>query len=379
MTSILVAKGKQDVYLTDKPEVSYFTSVFKRYTNFDQSVHQQVISGKPVAGTVSYVTVERVGDLLGHVYFTKKSTNGVLQPDITSNDIKMVELMIGDQVIDSLTTDQLVSSRYFHERFAMTNVPGYEKNGVLGFYGNYMYPLGFWFCEGANNTLPLVALQYHDVRLRITWGSDPQDDVYFESWANYYFLDTRERERFSQPGFKSDTIIYQHQEQEVSGNGGLSLALDFNNPVYCIYSKIGKTDIFGKTMPNISDKVGINVNGTIVSSQKEIHPHYTVAPNMYNTRWGVWPVNEPISNVVVTTLPSGDVESVTVESEASRISFFHSFCINNNNQQLSGSCNFSRIDSFELKTTSTIVKPIYARSMNVLRVQDGMGGLIFSS
>lgn len=379
MTSILVAKGRQDVYLTSNPEVSYFSSTFKRYTNFDQSVHQQVISGKPAAGTVSYVTVERVGDLLGHVYFTKKSINGVLQPDITADDIEKVELMIGDQVIDSLTTDQLVSSKYFHERLAVTKVSGYEKNGVLGFYGNYMYPLGFWFCEGSNSTLPLISLQYHDVRLRITWGGNPQDDVYFESWANYYFLDKKEREKFSEMGYKSDTIIYQHQEQEVSGNGGLSLSLNFNNPVYCIYSKLGKTDIFGKNMPNVSDKLAINVNGTTVSSQKEIHPHYTVAPSMYNTRWGVWPVNEPISNVVVTTNLGGTVDTVTVEYEANRISFFYPFCININNQQLSGSCNFSRIDSCELKTTSMIVKPIYARSMNVLRIQDGMGGLIFSS
>ena len=57
---------------------------------------------------------------------------------------------------------------------------------------SYFYPLRFFFCEGPQCALPIVALQYHEVEIRIHWGSQV-DGYNVDCYSNYYFLDNEER------------------------------------------------------------------------------------------------------------------------------------------------------------------------------------------
>ena len=57
---------------------------------------------------------------------------------------------------------------------------------------SYFYPLRFFFCEGPQCALPLVALNYHNVEVRIHWGSQASN-YNVEMYANYYYLDNEER------------------------------------------------------------------------------------------------------------------------------------------------------------------------------------------
>ena len=365
--TILVAKGEQDKVLTENPQISFFRKNYKRHVNFAQCTLSQVVEGTPSDGSSSTCTLSRKGDLLSYIYLTKKD-GGVLQPDITSSDIQSIDFLIGGQVIDTLSTDQLVSLRNMHEKYPRT-FQGSESpaTGDLGFYNTYYYPLGFWFCESWQSALPMVGLQYHDIQIRINWGTAVHPSTTsFEIWANYIYLDTREREYFADPNIK-DYLIYQHASTLPSSQQDLALTLPFNNPVSFIFGKVGTTDIFGNAMPNVTNKLQVSINGVDIVDKKELIPHYTAIPTVYHTSFGKWSIYDPVLNVTPTL------------ELATHTSFIYPFCLNCSSAQPTGTCNFSRVDNVILNTTAPITKPIYARSYNVLRINMGMGGLMYSS
>jgi hypothetical protein len=179
----LVATGAQDAWLTGKPEVSFFRSNYRRYTHYAHSVERQIIQGQPTAGGISTIRFEKKGDLLSYVYFTARDTNGSVVNNLDwSKVIDKVELMIGGQIIDTqdfeystdiepLTGAQNFSQRYLNNQTASQATPTNQKN--------VFYPLKFFFCKDWSVSLPLVALQFHDVELRITWSSNLGSTVNF--------------------------------------------------------------------------------------------------------------------------------------------------------------------------------------------------------
>ena len=179
----LVATGAQDAWLTGKPEVSFFRSNYRRYTHYAHSVERQIIQGQPTAGGISTIRFEKKGDLLSYVYFTARDTNGSVVNNLDwSKVIDKVELMIGGQIIDTqdfeystdiepLTGAQNFSQRYLNNQTASQATPTNQKN--------VFYPLKFFFCKDWSVSLPLVALQFHDVELRITWSQNLGSTVNF--------------------------------------------------------------------------------------------------------------------------------------------------------------------------------------------------------
>ena len=179
----LVATGAQDAWLTGKPEVSFFRSNYRRYTHYAHSVERQIIQGQPTPGGISTIRFEKKGDLLSYVYFTARDTNGSVISNLDwSKVIDKVELMIGGQIIDTqdfeystdiepLTGAQTFSQRYLNNQTASQVTPTNQKN--------VFYPLKFFFCKDWSVSLPLVALQFHDVELRITWSTTLGSTVNF--------------------------------------------------------------------------------------------------------------------------------------------------------------------------------------------------------
>lgn len=181
----LVATGAQDTWLTGKPEVSFFRSNYKRYTHYAHSVERQVIQGVPQAGGISIVRFEKKGDLLSYVYFTARDGNnaGVSNLD-WSKIIDKVELLIGGQVVDtqdfqwSADVEPVVGAQTFSTRYLNLNTTGPTNQK------NFFYPLKFFFCKDYFLALPLVALQFHDVELRITWSASLSQTVTFGPTTN---------------------------------------------------------------------------------------------------------------------------------------------------------------------------------------------------
>ena len=336
----LVAVGAQDVHLVGNPQVSLFQSSYKRHTNFAQLTERQVIQGNPVSGGVSTVRLERKGDLVSQVYLTMTDGGEAVEQVLIDwkAQIDQVELLIGGQVIDTIDAEYATKIHPFVSSTSYTKL-----DWALPGRSTAMYPLRFSFFENLSSAIPLVALQYHDVELRIRWGILPAGYVP-ECYANFVYLDNEEREMFSSR--PRDMLIT--QVQRMPAPNATRADLNFNHPVKFIASADASAWL------GVGEKIKIQVNGVDLSDFKLAKPHFTEAPMFYS-------------------VPYGDI------SKSEGI-FLYNWCTNTAQLQPSGSLNFSRIDSARVITSaSNISTPIYAVNYNILRIENGLGGLLYSN
>ena len=220
----LIAIGAQDEHIIGEPEISFFTSTFKRHSNFSQSVEKQTIQGAVKGNSMSSIKFERNGDLLGYTYFAIDDNTQAVDLQDWGDVIDKVELLVAGQVIDVQDYD-------FSENIA---VDMYAQNVSKSSNGvhpgasarSYFYPLRFFFCEGPQSAIPLVALPYSTVELRIYWGPNA-GNYNVDAYANYYYLDTEERGIMASRAH--DILITQVQKSVPSGE--LVQELTFNHPV----------------------------------------------------------------------------------------------------------------------------------------------------
>lgn len=383
----LVAVGAQDAYLTSKPEVSFYRSSYKRYTHFANSVERQLIQGQPSAGGVSTVRFEKKGDLLSYVYLTARDSNGALVPNVNwaSNVIDKVELLIGGQVID--TQDSFYSTRIEPVTGAVSMnqrlLPA-QANYEPGMNKNSFYALKFFFCKDWQSALPLVALQYHDIELRITWsnlagtatGSNAFTGLQYIVWSNFIYLDQAERDYFAKT--QQDMLITQVQRQFVPNSSTMELA--FAHPVkFLAFQSNSYATVYASGGSGSTDAAQLQfktqVNGTDIGDSRHLASWVDVQ-QYYHTPYGYMP-GTGVSNVAI--IP---------------------YCLDTSKLQPTGTLNFSRIDTYRLITPSTITMNnivrngeftfgtgsnvntslyVYAVNYNVLRIQNGMGALLYSS
>ena len=342
----LVAVGAQDAHLVGSPEISFFRSTYKRYTNFSQTVERQVIQGNVSNNGMSTVRFERKGDLLSYVYLVPN--NGSAAQGYSAADwrtkIAKVELLIGGQVIDD--QDSTYSTLIAPVLSATNSSKSVAGDLFGGANTSRFYPLRFAFCENLQTALPLIALQYHDVELRITWGSAAATDKW-DVYANYVYLDTQEREFFaSNP---QNMIITQVQKATASLTK--IQELNFNHPVkYLAAGKASALEIL-----NDDNKLKLQINGTDVADFKFADPNFSHVPLYFHTTNAAKPAT-------LKTL------------------FLYPFCLETGKLQPTGTLNFSRLDSARIvNDTRDCDDDIYAVNYNILRVENGMGGLLYSN
>ena len=342
----LVAVGAQDVHLVGQPEVSFFRSTYKRHTNFSQTVERQVIQGNVSNNGMSTIRFERKGDLLNYVYLMPIQGDGLSANTFTNNwtdVISKVELLIGGQVIDE--QDSTYSTLIAPTLSAFSSSKSVSASLYDGTSNAKFYPLRFSFCENWQSALPLISLQYHDVELRITWGAEAAASKW-EVYANYAYLDTQEREMFA--GSPQNMIMTQVQKAVASQMK--IQELNFNHPVkYIASAKASALNIL-----HAENKLKLQINGTDVSDFKFADPNYTTVPLYYHTSHGN---STPGTNL-----------------------FFYPFCLDAGKLQPTGSLNFSRLDSARIINDKKDVQDnVYAVNYNVLRIENGMGGLLYSN
>jgi hypothetical protein len=290
---------------------------------------------------MSSIRFERNGDLLGYTYFTIDNNTNAVDIQDWGRIIDRVELLIGGQVIDAQDHD-------FTEKIAIDTYAQNVSKGSNGTHPgasarSYFYPLRFFFCEGPQSALPLVALQYHTVDLRIYWGPDA-GDYNVDAYANYYYLDNEERGIMNSR--KHDILITQVQKSVPSGE--LTQELTFNHPVKYIACSNTNSE---STFTSIDNKIKLSINGTDIGAFKWAKPHYVDITSYYHTNF----------------VTSPDF-------------FLHCFCLNTSSLQPSGSLNFSRLDSVKIHSENKlIIDPIYAVNYNILRVNNGMAGLMYAN
>jgi hypothetical protein len=312
----LVAYGAQDVYLTGQPKVTFFQAVYKRHTNFAMENIQQTVNGTPSNGGRVSVTIARNGDLVGDMYIRLQPTQ-LNSSNLISNNVNIdmcwvaersvadIELTIGGQRIDKhyQTWWRLYAELFLSESEKINY--GKMTSSSSAFYDtvnpNSVYlPLLFFFNRNPGLYLPLIALQYHEVRLDFDLtnyftsyfgASSPV----FEVWANYVYLDTEERRRFAQKGHEYLIEQVQHTggDSITATAGGVSssaataqtVRLSFNHPVkeliWC-YTNTASTAY--NSLWNFSTSCA-NVNVTCSSSGAQALgalPHTLGAPRIYS-------------------------------------------------------------------------------------------------
>jgi len=410
----LVAYGAQDIYLTGNPQITFFKVVYRRHTNFSMESIQQTWNGTPGIGSRISSTISRNGDLIGAMFVEFRSvtwTDTVCNPGAAAIDT--VECEIGGQLIDrqyghwmetwtELTQPGLDSLQIYGlndiATGSTTNIgrcqkhgtsPGYIKwgnrfqmtTGMGGVYpgptvlGTAMVntvhpisvPLYFWFCRSPGLALPLIALQYHEVKINlvlgssVAFGADPTD---VQLWVDYIYLDTDERRRFAQ--VSHEYLIEQLQYQTLGGSAAGSYNLNFNHPVKeLIWTGNWTTGKFDE-MRGGSDanKWGLTLNG---------HDRFEPRNHAYFSR----------TQVIQRHSGTGGVSCEKTGTEIDNICVY-SFALKPEEHQPSGTCNFSRIDSAQLKVIGAALDAgcnpnVYAVNYNVLRIMSGMGGLAYSN
>ena len=227
----LVAYGAQDIYLTGNPQITFFKVVYRRHTNFSMESIKQTLNGSSsavTAGQTATCTVSRNGDLVYKTYVTFTAVTG---NTTGSNLISDVELEIGGQRID----------RHYQEWNEIWNELSTPESKAMGLKAMQLeigdgattgvteaqVPLNFWFCRNPGLALPLIALQYHEVKLKFTWGAVSGIGASPQVWCDYIYLDTDERRRFAQ--VSHEYLIEQVQRQALDDSG--SVKLNFNHPV----------------------------------------------------------------------------------------------------------------------------------------------------
>jgi hypothetical protein len=339
----LVSVGAQDAFITGDPQVSFFQSVYRRHTNFSVFQKNNIFQGLPKAGGMSTVRFERFGDLLNYTFLTA-SLSGVNQ-EISdwTQVVDQVELLIGGQVIDTQTSE-------FCEEIAVDTLANTgAKSFPAGIHGgvgsaSYFYPLRFFFCENWFSSIPLVALQYHDVELRIRWSSTLNAGYRCNLTSCYVMLD--EQERVKMVNEPQEMLVT--QVQKITPSNDKIQQLDFNHPIKFIASS-GRS---ANALVSTTNKVKLVANGVDVTDFNISIPFYTAVPSYYHTEFS--------------------------SSNAGNL-FLYSFGLNTNRHQPSGSLNFSRLDSFQIHCDGPIDQNIYAVNYNVLRVQNGMAGLTYAN
>jgi hypothetical protein len=279
----LVAYGAQDIYLTGNPQITFFKVVYRRHTNFSMESIEQTFNGSADFGKKVTCTISRNGDLIHRVYLQ------VTLPRIELNGscdqfrwlnwighalINYVEVEIGGQRIDrqygqwlhiwnELTQEsglqvgyanmvgnvprltQIMSGSSVSTHQPPQGLDNCNTSGCIPEFTLYV-PLQFWFCRNPGLSLPLIALQYHEVKINLQFNDARQ--VYWASsessyasqapclrsaslYVDYIYLDTDERRRFAQVSHEYLIEQLQFTGSESVCSTSNKIKLNFNHPV----------------------------------------------------------------------------------------------------------------------------------------------------
>ena len=378
----LVAYGAQDIYLTGNPQITFFKVVYRRHTNFSMEAIQQTWNGNDNTNGRCTATISRNGDLVHRMYFEvtcDSGGSGIDNPG--ANFITDVELEIGGQKIDKQSGDWMETWSELTEpnptgtvashTMATLGHPSTQFQLMSGMGGVccdsgtvdsalFLIPLQFWFCRNPGLALPLIALQYHEVKVILNhnimdaFKTTPTQTLY----CDYIYLDTDERRRFAQ--VSHEYLIEQVQEQSWTST---STDLNFNHPVKELVWRKHGTSGTNNTMVG-SANWKLKLNG---------HDRFAERDIRYFTRVQIWQHHTGAGGL--------DSQGAAVGAGNFNDSIaVYSFALKPEEHQPSGTCNFSRIDNAQLTCTGTpTADRVYAVNYNVLRIMSGMGGLAYSN
>lgn len=480
----LVAHGAQDAYLTGNPQITFWKGLFKRHTNFAMEPFRINLTGMPMWGQKQSVTLGRHADLAYSTYLSIQlpaKTSGDVdirwnneQGRLGYNLLDYVEIEVGGQLIDRLYSEWLylwdtLSSDYntsfkLHQMVGAGLDAGYtvlpssascvRATGRESHPNLIFVPLPFFYTKNPGAALPLIALQYHEVKINITWNKSqfvghvgdipanisslvaPPPPSSVALYVDYIYLDVDERRRMAQESH--EYLIEQVQFNEDKGISSASNRIDltFNHPVKelvwvvqperftsCKIAQprtpsgtvdatlgVPRPDVsrlapFTYTYPNQRvNAVGvatttytqpvseqwIQINGQDRMDRR--HGDYYSKVQPYQHHSGTMkPIGFQTFPTVDLGRPQGLAEGITARPSVHQAIYSYSFALKPEEQQPSGTCNFSRIDTATIvmnmsgdyivdeSTDNSWNVRVYATNYNILRIMSGMCGLAYAN
>jgi len=495
----LVAYGAQDIYLTGNPQITFFKVVYRRHTNFSMESIVQTFSGSADFGGDVVATISRNGDLVHRMYlehdavWTNTGDSGAnmgLVERYGDSLIKECEIEIGGQRIDKHTsmwnrvysdlteynpsgyfggavapvagTAMVASNGTLHQLMTgngygvtsaedttpafsvidnatvngFTYEDGASANGIITV-NKIFLPLNFWFNRNPGLALPLIALQYHEVKVKMTFethanlarnvhdSGNALLNVAITSafaatptlnlWCDYIYLDTDERRRFAQVSHEYLIEQLQFSDHTVDTQNP-SIDLNFNHPVKELIWCTQNTGTKGRNGAADSDAGGsttrdptagpVTLSGMGGNWQLKLNGHdrFKERDSKYFTRTQVWQHHTGYGALQTSgcVVDDGDLDADASYDTAQLCGAdsiaVYSFALKPEEHQPSGTCNFSRIDNAQLVGSALTIEDIASTSLvavdndnekvkltifavnyNVLRIMSGMGGLAYSN
>jgi len=288
----LVAYGAQDVYLTGNPQITFWKVTYRRHTNFAMESIEQTFNGQADFGRRVTCTISRNGDLAYRTYL--QVTLPEIGQSLSSGDVyarwldfpgeqmvSQVEVEIGGQRIDRQYGDFM----HIWNQLTLSKEQERGYNKMVGNTTQLTYicdpsfaavdgpcssdaprqvcaprnalpettlyvPLQFWYCRNPGLALPLIALQYHEVKINLDLrpideclfamtalsGGSKVSAAYNQSlvaaslYVDYVFLDTDERRRMAQNPHEYLIEQLQFTGDESVGSSSNKIKLNFNHP-----------------------------------------------------------------------------------------------------------------------------------------------------
>jgi hypothetical protein len=293
----LVSYGAQDIYISGNPQITFWKVLYKRHTNFAVESIEVTFNGQADFNKRVTAVINRNADLMYKTYLQ------VTLPEVSLGDgstyaslttaikghrwlnyighrlINQVEVEIGGQRIDrqygdwmqiwtQLSVTQSIMPAFeslvgnTHDLVLMKRASGIALDATCsssektisciprsGTPAKTLYvPLQFWFCRNPGVAIPLIALQYHEVRVNVTFETwqncqyaeaglgapavAPQQSLAAASlYVDYVYLDTEERRRFAQQSHEYLIEQLQYTGAESITSSSNKVQLNFNHPV----------------------------------------------------------------------------------------------------------------------------------------------------
>jgi len=352
----LVAYGAQDAYITGNPHITFWKVLYKRHTNFAMEAFRVNFTGKPQYGQRVVAVINRNADLMYKTYLE------VQLPDTYTANVKWTaayERRLGYQLLKKIEVEiggQIIDTHYGEWLYLWENLTSNFDNSVKldSMVGGYLggtetsavscggrpailyIPLQFWFCRNPGLALPLIALQYHEVRINVTLnsavdlvtgtagtsGSVSTNAVLLPQltdmslYIDYIYLDVDERRRFAQQSHEYLIDQLQFGLQQTITTSSARIDLTLNHPVkelVWVFQDARKTDCAsqlttnaGFTQPfsydDIVNRARLQINGQDRFDERYGDYFWKVQPYQHHTGGAFWPVRAQVTTLATTTI-----------------------------------------------------------------------------
>ena len=355
----LVAYGAQDAYITGNPHITFWKVLYKRHTNFAMEAFRVNFTGAPQYGQRVVAVINRNADLMYKTYLE------VQLPDTVTANVKWTsayERRLGYQLLKKIEVEiggQIIDTHYGEWLFLWENLTSNFDNSVKldSMLGGYLggtetsavscggrpailyIPLQFWFCRNPGLALPLIALQYHEVRINVTLN--PATDLVsgtpgsagsvssaaaslpqlkdMSLYVDYVYLDVDERRRFAQQSHEYLIDQLQFGLQQTLTTSSARIDLTLNHPVkelVWVFQDARKTDCgsdltknMGFTQPfsydDIVNRARLQINGQDRFDERYGDYFWKVQPYQHHTGGAFWPMRAQVTAPAALTVLAG--------------------------------------------------------------------------